>query len=137
MNQMGLEKELIRLKSPPLSLLPQIVRVAAFMIASRLDFTLEEVEDLRIAVDEACSHALLHSPAAGEVEVKIYVDGQSLEIIILSAIAEEFADERGVPDSLSRLIMEAVVDSFDVNHQGDRCKISLRKTKGGEHAQGQ
>ncbi len=129
------EREMIRLKSPPLSLLPQIVRVAAFMIASRLDFTLEEVEDLRIAVDEACNHALLHSPAASDVEVKIYIDGQSMEIEILSSIAEKYSEGRGISNSLSRLIMEAVVDKLDIDHQGEHCRISLVKSKRGVQAQ--
>ena len=34
-----------------------VLRTATAGLAARLDFTLDEIEDLRIAVDEACAHA--------------------------------------------------------------------------------
>ena len=32
-----------------------VLRIAAAGLAARLDFTLDDIEDLRVAVDEACS----------------------------------------------------------------------------------
>jgi serine/threonine-protein kinase RsbW len=45
-----------------------VLRTATASLASRLDFTLDDIEDLRIAVDEACALLLPHA-----------VDGSSLE----------------------------------------------------------
>ena len=35
-----------------------VLRTAAAGLAARLDFTLDEIEDLRIAIDEACAMLL-------------------------------------------------------------------------------
>ena len=42
-----------------------VLRTATAGLAARLDFTLDDIEDLRIAVDEACAMLLARrSPAA-------------------------------------------------------------------------
>jgi serine/threonine-protein kinase RsbW len=43
-----------------------VVRTATAGLASRLDLTLDEIEDLRIAVDEACALLLGHQTHPGE-----------------------------------------------------------------------
>ena len=40
-----------------------VLRTATAGLAARLDFTLDEIEDLRIAVDEACAMLLQHNVA--------------------------------------------------------------------------
>ena len=43
-----------------------VIRTATAGLASRLDLTLDEIEDLRIAVDEACALLLDHQQHPGE-----------------------------------------------------------------------
>ena len=43
-----------------------MIRTAAAGLAARLDLTLDEIEDLRIAVDEACALLLEHTSPLGE-----------------------------------------------------------------------
>ncbi|MDQ1289190.1 MAG: serine/threonine-protein kinase RsbW [Actinomycetota bacterium] len=42
-----------------------VIRTATAGLAARLDLTLDEIEDLRIAVDEACALLLDHQPHPG------------------------------------------------------------------------
>ena len=44
-----------------------VLRTATAGLAARLDFTLDEIEDLRIAVDEACALLLPDVVAGGEL----------------------------------------------------------------------
>ena len=44
-----------------------VLRTATAGLAARLQFTLDEIEDLRIAVDEACAILLSVAPAQTEV----------------------------------------------------------------------
>jgi serine/threonine-protein kinase RsbW len=43
-----------------------VLRTATAGLAARLDLTLDEIEDLRIAVDEACALLLEHTSHTGE-----------------------------------------------------------------------
>ncbi|MGH9268086.1 MAG: anti-sigma B factor RsbW, partial [Acidimicrobiales bacterium] len=59
----------VRLAMPADPEFLRLARVTAMGIASRLGFTLDEIEDLRIATDEMC-HALIgHRGRAGTVEL--------------------------------------------------------------------
>ncbi len=45
-----------------------VLRTATAGLAARLDFTLDEIEDLRIAVDEACAMLLAQADAGTSLE---------------------------------------------------------------------
>lgn len=61
-----------------------VARAAVASAASVLPFTLAEVEELRIAVSEAVSNAVLHAygPEGGEVEVAVEVDGGGVAVCV-------------------------------------------------------
>src|SRR5262245_10117183 len=61
--QMALGGDVVELTVPAQIPYLAVVRTATAGLAARLGFTLDEIEDLRIAVDEACS-MLLSLPAA-------------------------------------------------------------------------
>ncbi|MCR8659692.1 anti-sigma B factor RsbW [Paenibacillus endoradicis] len=50
----------IRLQIPALADYIDIVRVCLFGIASKLSFSYEDIEDMKVAVSEACNNAVLH-----------------------------------------------------------------------------
>jgi serine/threonine-protein kinase RsbW len=86
-----------------------VLRTATAGLAARLQFTLDEIEDLRIAVDEACAMLLavaatssdltcefVVTPAALSIEVGVPVEGtaalpgnQSFSWQVLTALAGE------------------------------------------------
>jgi len=50
----------IRLQIPAHADFIDIVRVCLFSIASKLNFSYEDIEDMKVAVSEACNNAVLH-----------------------------------------------------------------------------
>jgi serine/threonine-protein kinase RsbW len=60
-----------------------VIRTASAGLAARLDLTLDEIEDLRIAVDEACALLLEHRSHPGEsVHACFTVQDGSLEVVV-------------------------------------------------------
>jgi len=63
-----------------------IARLSISGIASRLNFTVEDIEDIKIAVSEACTNAVQHAyenhAKTGRIEVKISTDEEKLEISV-------------------------------------------------------
>src|SRR3954454_4654803 len=65
---------------------PGFLRVpptAAAGLAARLDLTLDEIEDLRIAVDEACALLLEHTSHLGEeLRASFTIHPQALDVLV-------------------------------------------------------
>jgi serine/threonine-protein kinase RsbW len=57
-----------------------VLRTAAAGLAARLQFTLDEIEDLRIAVDEACAMLIRLTAPSEELRCRFSLDGERLRV---------------------------------------------------------
>ena len=127
MRRLSDNEEVIRLRLPAEPFSRQLIRLAVYLVASRMDFDLTQLDDLRIAVDEASNYAVIHSPKQTNLEVEIEPGMEYLEIILTSQLAENGDSRSVMPESFSRMIMESVVDAVDLQREEATCRISLRK----------
>lgn len=119
--------EMVRMRLPAEPFSRQLIRLAVFLVGSRMHFDLSTLEDVRLAVDEASSYAISHSPPESPLEVEIETGKEYLEIELRSRLAEDGDKRTAIPESFSRLIMESVVDHLDLQREEDSCRILLRK----------
>jgi serine/threonine-protein kinase RsbW len=59
-----------------------VLRTAAAGLATRLDFTLDDIEDLRIAVDEACSILLGQAVRGSHLVCRFHLSGDALTVVV-------------------------------------------------------
>lgn len=59
-----------------------VLRTATAGLAARLQFALDEIEDLRIAVDEACAMLLAVTPRGAELECRFAVTDDALAVAV-------------------------------------------------------
>lgn len=61
-----------------------IARVTAAAFAAQLDLTLNDIEEIKVAVSEAISNAVIHGygEKVGEIEFTLGLDGSRLEFVI-------------------------------------------------------
>jgi serine/threonine-protein kinase RsbW len=57
-----------------------VLRTATSGLATRIHFTLEDIDDLRIAVDEACAILLAQALPEAELECSFWVHGSAMTI---------------------------------------------------------
>ncbi len=107
----------------------QVIRLATFMVASRLDFDISRIEDLRIAVDEACNYAILNSEDRSYLEVSIRAKQDELEVLISFKKSEEAKNSQSDLGVFSRMILESVLDGFELGSEGGQDRILLRKNR--------
>jgi hypothetical protein len=105
--------ETIRLTVPAALEYVRIVRLTASGVASRLGFDVEEIEDLRVAVDELAS-LVVESADGGELSVLFAVQDNALRIEGEAALASGRADNARV-DDLTAQLLAAVVDEWDLS----------------------
>ena len=101
----------------------RLVRLAAADSGTRADLSIEEVEDLRIAVDEL-TYALIGDEATGGTLTLHYTATKGLVEIEGSCAAHGSAM---VVSDLSRSIIGAVVDEYEVADRDGYRRFQLRK----------
>jgi len=110
-----MSSEEVRLAVPALPEYVRLARLTAAGLASRLGFSFDEVEDLRIAVDELCYLLVGPDGREGSITLTYAMEGDSLVIVGHGAAgprAAEFAD-------LSEQILAAIVDEYEVTRADD------------------
>lgn len=89
----------------------RLARVAVTGLATRLGFSFDEVEELRLAVAEVCTRLIATAPEAESLQVRFLVGDEQLEVDI------GIAQPPGVPlpdlDDLADQIVEATVDHVE------------------------
>ncbi|HEV2767889.1 MAG TPA: hypothetical protein VGV63_09330 [Acidimicrobiales bacterium] len=119
--------EQIRLTLPATPQLMRVARLTAAGLASRLGFSLEEVEDLKIAVDELCFAMVGTRGREGTLTLIYRMSVDTLEIEGSSDV-----DERTVGSAaseLSALILAAVVDEHELVDSDSTMRFRLKKRR--------
>jgi serine/threonine-protein kinase RsbW len=101
-----------------------LVRTAASAVCAQADFTLDALDDLKLAVDEACALAIAAAPAGADLAVTFVVLGHTVEVDLVSASAT------GTPigtNTFAWTVLTALVDSVETRMTDDgRLGIRLR-----------
>jgi len=103
----------VRLTLPSSPEFLRLARVTASGLASRMGFTVDEVEDLRLAIDELCFALTGNTPPPGTVELRYSVDHDALEVRGYG----HFNGAASLPLTLTELserILEALVDEHEL-----------------------
>ncbi len=102
----------------------RLARLAAADAGSRAGLTFDEIEDLRIAVDELC-HSVMRADGSGTVELVFEMDDEGLIVGGVGPSIEPGSESK--PSELSRTIVAAVVDEHDLDRDGDALHFRLVK----------
>ncbi len=120
--------ETVSIKIPASPQYLGVLRLVAAGLAARLHFTLEDIEDLKIAVDEMSAYLTGTNGRDGTMEISFVIDDDRIEIQGLG----DFAPGQKVRTDLtdfSRVILETVVDEASLEQADGNPVFSLVKSK--------
>src|SRR5947209_19574417 len=75
-------EDVVVLRLPAQGAYLSVLRTATASLASRLDFTIDDIEDLRIAVDEACAMLLSQAIAGADLTCPFELSGDALPVSV-------------------------------------------------------
>ncbi|MBW8827394.1 MAG: ATP-binding protein [Acidobacteria bacterium] len=119
--------EEVRLTMPATPQLLRVARLTAAGLAGRLGFSFDEIEDIKIAVDELCFAVVGSRGRKGSLTVTYRLNGKSLVIEGEGAFEDSGPDP--APSELSTQILGAVVDEHEVRRDGDLMRFRLLKQR--------
>ena len=123
-----MEPNSITLTFPAAIELVRLARLVASGLAAHVGLSMDDIEDLRIAVDELCALVVQHAVPDAEVVLMLrpVTDGLSVEV---RAPAGE-ADLPFALDELSGHILNAAADEHDLTRDESWLVASMTKRRG-------
>ena len=106
----------------------RVVRLIAAGLAARLHFTIDEIEDLKIAVDELAAYITGSQGRDGELEIDFLVDDERIEIKGLGRLRPGSKVRTDLTE-FSKTILDAVVDSASLQQLDGTPTFTLVKNK--------
>jgi serine/threonine-protein kinase RsbW len=121
--------DVVAIKLPAAGAYLSVLRTATAGLAARLDFTLDEIEDLRIAVDEACAMLLSQAVPGADLECQFALDAESMRISVSVLTLDGQQPSR---DTFAWTVLSALAGDVDSTAGVDnRVTITLLKSRSG------
>lgn len=139
-------KQSVKMSIPADANYMDLVRGCLLGIASKLGFSYEDIEDMKVAVSEACSNAVIHGrkpdgSAAGDIDIQFEFDDAALFISVinygipfahLNARLEATGIQGDNPEELrvgglGIYLMEALMDEVHMSSDENQTEVKLMK----------
>lgn len=130
MSQTAASADTVQLTVPADPAYVSVVRTVTASLAARRDFTIEEIDDLRIAVDEASALLLPH--AGGQGSLSAAFGGADNTLVIEVSVPLTTGQPAPEPDqtSFAWMVLAALADSVTSSAGDDRLMLTLTKARG-------
>jgi serine/threonine-protein kinase RsbW len=125
-------RDVVVISLPASSAYLSVLRTATAGLAARLDFTIDEIEDLRIAVDEACAMLLPQAVPGAEISCEFALEADTITVAVSVFTLDGEEPSR---DTFAWTVLAALAGDVSSNSDVEkRVTITLRKRGGGSGA---
>ncbi len=112
----------VELRIPADSAYLAVLRTATAGLAARLDFTLDDIEDLRIAVDEACAMVLPQARPHSDLTCSFDLSPTRLTVAVTAQCDAPRPPNR---DGFAWTVLAALTNEVSAEVDGDRLTVTL------------
>lgn len=120
--------DVVHLAVPATTAYVGVARSLAAGIATRLDLDLDHVEDLRLAVSEACGVLLPDAAPGAVLDLVVHVAGAGLAVELATTTSGDPAPPG--PDSFAWTVLSALTDGVVADRVDGRTSIRLEFATG-------
>lgn len=123
----------ISISIPTKSEYVSIARLTASVLANKIGFDIEEIEDIKVAVGEACNNAVLHGKSSDTCDINFSVLEDCFQVEIIDSGKGFDMEEYKEPDlnnpkenGLGLFIMKSLMDDVEIkstNGEGTYIKL--------------
>ncbi len=120
-------RDVVTIKLPATGAYLSVLRTATAGLAARLDFTLDEIEDLRIAVDEACAMLLSQAVPGADIDCAFELEADRMRVSV-SVLTQDGREPSR--DTFAWTVLSALAGEVDSATDVDnRVVIQLQKRR--------
>ena len=103
------------------------VRMTAAELASRIGLTYDDVDDVRMAAEEAFVYACDRMSEGGDIAFTLELGDDSLTFVVGPFACEIAAGEEAAVESYAEFILQSVCDEYAVDRDSTTCTLRLVK----------
>jgi serine/threonine-protein kinase RsbW len=118
--------DVVEVRVPAAAAYVSTLRITAASLAARCELTIDDIEDLRLAVDEACSLLLPHAASGSTLTARFELAYARLEV---QASISSIDGARVDRDGFAWTVLGALATSVEVRTENDRLTIALTKRR--------
>ncbi len=112
---------IVRLEIPARAEWVAVARLAVAAVASRQRFSVDDIEDIKLAVAESCTNAIQHGTPDGSISIVCEVSAEGIILTVrdrgqgppLSPVEEERIGEAGRTEELGVFLIRALMDNVE------------------------
>jgi serine/threonine-protein kinase RsbW len=120
-------RDVVSVSLPAVGAYLSLLRTATAGLAARLDFTLDDIEDLRIAVDEACAMLLAQAAPAATLDCTFELFPAMMRVSVSVVTTDGLEPSR---DTFAWTVLSALAGAVDSSVDADnRVTIELQKQR--------
>jgi serine/threonine-protein kinase RsbW len=122
-------RDFVEVRLPAESAYVSVLRTVTAGLAARLDFTLDEIEDLRLAIDEACAMLLRQSVPGRDLVSVFELVGDAMLVTVSAPTTDGLLPAR---DTFAWTVLTALAGTVDAAVDDEKnVSISMHKQRGG------
>ena len=126
------DRDFVEVRIPAVGAYLSVLRTATAGLAARLDFTLDEIEDLRIAVDESCAMLLQKATEDSSLTCRFDLAPDALAITVSAPTLDGRPPAR---DTFAWTVLTALAGEVDAVTDEDGRTVAItmvKRREGGE-----
>ena len=121
--------DVVNVRIPASGAYLSVLRTATAGLAARLDFTLDDIEDLRIAVDEACAMLLASAVAGTDLTCEFELRAGGIRVSVGVLTTDGVLPRR---DTFAWTVLTSLAGDVDAHADSDnRVTVDLFKRRAG------
>lgn len=106
-----------------------LIRMVVATVAARAGFTIDEIEDLRLAIDEAGAYLLSVKPIPGLIRLKVLTSREFLYATVVSDSHPDSWPAAGAKDGLAWKVLSALTDEAEFLLEDGDPAVRIAKRK--------
>lgn len=111
-----MDKDIFKLTIPGKPDYISVARLTSSAIASKIGLNLEEIEDIKVALSEACTNAL---KKVDEINIQFVIDDEKFTMIVENALLPIESDDISTKElEMGILIMKSLMDEVKFYNEG-------------------
>lgn len=104
-----------------------VARLAVSAVASRLDFSVEDIEDLKLAIAEACTICIRRAGDGDRIEIICDAGGDRINLSVRCGTTQRSLSVVDTDDKLGFVIIESLMDAVERRVDGTTAVIEMIK----------
>jgi len=121
------ELDVVELRIPAKAEWVAVARLAVAAVANRLDFSVEDIEDVRLAIAEACTNVIRHATSPGQIDIRCEATLTELTVEVGGGAAVRLRADVRSEDGLGIIIIQSLMDA--VEYRAEQSGVVLQMTK--------